>query len=653
MLRRAVRRMVRRAATASYDPSPLRLRDQAAPLVLVVLAFVLFQFDKIWSLSIDLPHHYALAYRIAEQWRLPVQDPSLGGMNDYPWLAHLVVAVASMPLQSVFAGLQLVALLSFAGLWVAIVGLLCTLPRQQAVWSCLALAVLVHENSIAYGYDLHGSEIIRNYFFSQLLAQALALAALWSAVLIERRHGWAVAAAALTLWVQLIAFIHLLPALMLAGAAILLIVLELAPQLWRRSASKDALAWGMTLVALIGITTLLHPAFKSTVGIAANDGDLTLSNITYPAGVRWLCLWAALASVAQLWVASTWRHSQRAVKYVGLYGVTVAGLCVLQMVALKLGHGSHYSVKKYGFALTTHLLLSAALALGWMSERLMRGASIPLPLNRGAAAALVCSALAVVLHSLAPVGQMLRTSEIARLEGQLRTFRDVGLAPPPAGKSDIVLDLHGLPPQISYMMSIAVLHTRWEFALDDIMAGKTLSHAPHYARALTTTAAQGLRETRCQVAAVGPVSVFAPECLTVPVAPCDGRYDFAAPGALADAVINGFSRPESSGRWTDGREATFSCVLDDPSTVRELVLTATPFVYGELQSQRVRITVGANPAVEFNVRSGADLVVPVTALQRGRLDVKLEFPDAASPYSLHKNADGRMLGFRVRALQFR
>src|SRR3954468_3709966 len=104
-------------AVVAHEP-PLLFRRHAMPLVLVVVALVLWNFDRLWSLSIDLAHHYVLAYRLAEEWRLPVKDPSLGEMNFYPWMAHALAAIAGTVLSSVYAGLQVVALLSLAAVWV-------------------------------------------------------------------------------------------------------------------------------------------------------------------------------------------------------------------------------------------------------------------------------------------------------------------------------------------------------------------------------------------------------------------------------------------------------------------------------------------------------------------------------------------------------
>lgn len=643
----------RHAAGAPVHEAPLLFRRQALPLALTVVVLVLWNFDKLWSMSIDLPHHYVLAYRLAEEWRLPVKDPSLGGMNDYPWMAHALVAIVGTLLHSVFAGLQVVALLSLAGVWVAILGLLCNLPRQQAAWTCIALAALVVVNGQFLGINLHGSEIVNNYFFSQLTAQALMFGALWSAAVVERRRGWATAAATLGLWVQVIAFFHLLPALLLAGTAVLAMVLGLVMQVVRRTARRSSFLWSGALLVLMCAAVLVHPAFEDTRKIAANDGSLDLAFITFPVGVMSLALLSAVVALAQVWIGATRSPAFAPIRYLGLYGLTTSGLCVLQLVALKLGHGSAYSVKKYGFALTTFLAIALALAIGWGITRALRGRRLDLPLGHGATGVLVCSALGVIFMSVVPSAQLLHASDLTRLEQQLIHVRDIALPAPPPGKYDIAFDLQGFPPQVSYMFSTAILRTPMDEALDDIMVSGSLTHGGDIAHVVTTTPPKPLAGSKCQGATYGSLSVYSPDCFTVPTAPCKGTFDFAAHGGLASTVFTGFSRNEPSGRWSEGHKATFSCIVQDPSAVREMVITAAPFMAGELKQQRIRVGIGANPAREYTVNDWRELVVPVGTMSRGRLDVTFEFPDAASPASVGFNADARVLGFLVRSVGFR
>jgi hypothetical protein len=630
---------------------PLLFRRHAAAIGVIVAMFVLWNMDKVWSLSIDLSHHYALAYRIAEQWRLPVNDPSLGAMNIYPWLSHAVVAIAGTLTGSVYTGLQLVALLSVAGVWVTIFGVVSTLPRRQALWTCLAIALLAWGNKLLLGLNLHGTEIVSNYFFSQLAAQALLFAALWSALVIERRRGWPSAVASLALWVQLIAFVHLLPALVLTGVAILRIALGTLPRLRDRTAI-GLVAWSLVLVLLIGGSMLLHPSFESTRQIAANDGALDLVGIGYPQGMRLLTLLAALVAGVQVWMAITRQGTQAAVRYIGLYGAAVAGLCILQIVALKLGHGTPYGVKKYGFALITYLLVSGALALAWLVDRATARIRVPASTGQGGTTVLLGGTLAAVLVALVPDFSLLHGADIARVERQLIAMHEEALPPAPAGKSDIVNDLGDMPPPVSYMFSIAILHTPIDDALDDTLRSGSITHTDRYARVLTATESKARPPGACQPVVRGALTATTPECLATPSAPCKTTFDFASREGLDGTAARGFSRSTPGGRWTEGKKASLSCVVGDKAGVREAVLTLTPFMGGTLKSQRVRIAVGSAPPREFRLDSGRELVIPLGKASE-RVELNLEMPDAASPQSVGHNADTRELGVLVRSVQFR
>ena len=47
----------------------------------IVGIFVFYNIDSMWTASVDLSHHYALAFRISEQWMLiSLADPTLGEM---------------------------------------------------------------------------------------------------------------------------------------------------------------------------------------------------------------------------------------------------------------------------------------------------------------------------------------------------------------------------------------------------------------------------------------------------------------------------------------------------------------------------------------------------------------------------------------------
>ncbi len=79
--------------------------------------------------------------------------------------------------------------MSLAVLWGAFIYMLNTLPRRVAAASTFTLALLLVVNKYAFHFDVHGGEIVSNYFYSQLVGQAVAVLGMAVAVFLEVRRG--------------------------------------------------------------------------------------------------------------------------------------------------------------------------------------------------------------------------------------------------------------------------------------------------------------------------------------------------------------------------------------------------------------------------------------------------------------------------------
>lgn len=247
--------------------------------------------DVLRSQSVDLAHHYALAYRIAENFNLVnSNDPTLGEMNYYPRLSHIVAAIVGWPLHSTFLGLQVVSLLSLAAIWGAFIYMLNTLPRRVARASTLTLVLLLVVNRYVFHFDVHGGEIVGNYFYSQLVGQAVAILSMAVAVFLEVRRGRGTAYVFLIGVIALNTGVHLLPTLELLGLLGGLVLFNAYSDFLERELSVPAAVASLLIpiVALAGV--VLNPAFSSMRKISENDGALSFFNITYPTGVATLCV---------------------------------------------------------------------------------------------------------------------------------------------------------------------------------------------------------------------------------------------------------------------------------------------------------------------------------------------------------------------------
>ena len=232
--------------------------------------------------------HYALVARLSEHWRLPTNDdPSLEEMNFYPRYSHRLAAISGRLLGSPLEGMQFVALVSLTALWSGFALIFHSLPLRMR-WLLLGwVAVLLLANREFFIHlELFGNELLNNYFFPQLVAQAAVILVV-ACVLWMERTGLSPVASYLVLGIcsPVIEQFHLLPALeMLAILALLVIINNL-----------DARIKNPRTVAILGLLiclgsislTALTPVFARMLSISETNGLLKLN---YTAALTASCL---------------------------------------------------------------------------------------------------------------------------------------------------------------------------------------------------------------------------------------------------------------------------------------------------------------------------------------------------------------------------
>ena len=624
-------------------------------VLLAVTVMVLFNLDQVWSASVDLTHHYALVYRLAEQWSVSGTDPSLGEMNYYPRLAHALAAVVGAALDSSFLGMHVVALASFGLLWVAVGALYGSMQRNAGLLACVALVLLLYINLNWFGYQLHGAEIAGNYFFSQLVAQALAFGALALAAACDTRgrpwHGVAV----IVLAIPVVEATHLLPALELLGTLGVMLALRNRPPYPDR---KHALARGLGALAVFAAAccgALLHPAFKAMLSIAQNDGRLPLAGLEAPWSIPLLVALVLVIAAVLLWDGFLRRRTPSApvpavAQYLGAYGAALGLLCLLQLTALAFGSGSPYAVKKYAFGLSSYVIIALALSIGRIGARVVRGEADPW--LRGAA--LVGLVPACFLFAT-DHRKMLDGSDLVGLERGMVALK-AAMPPPPPGQTDVIIDLPGQPMIINYMFSIAVAHTPRSFG-EDLLSKDKLDNIARYRGIVSARIGSRFKNRSCELGSAGPLLYSDAACVARSLAVsslCKGKFDFSSKGNVDPAMLSGFSASEPNSRWTAVRSVTFACTVD--KAPRALELQAGAFLAGPIKQQRVEIAVnGVNVGTQTLQRAGQveTIRAAIPALKSGAmLTVTLTMPDAAAPKDMGLGDDGRLLGLNVHSLTF-
>ena len=174
----------------------LRMQKSLSPiqvslLVFVGIVLVTINMDSMWSEGADLAHHYALAFRISEHWILPdIDDPTLWEMNFYPRTSHALAAIVGLLFNSTFLGLQIISLMALALLWGAVIVILNTLPVRAAYISSIGLMGLLAANRSFLKFELHGAELVGNFFFFPTGRRAMVVLTIAVAILMEtKRHS--------------------------------------------------------------------------------------------------------------------------------------------------------------------------------------------------------------------------------------------------------------------------------------------------------------------------------------------------------------------------------------------------------------------------------------------------------------------------------
>ena len=130
--------------------------------------------------------HYSLAYWFAHHWTLPAADDLTWHIiADNPPAANIAAALVGHVVGSTFMGLYLAAAAAVVLVWCALAALLALLPAPRRWLALGGLTLLLAFNTSAgpLRLNVHGFEIVLNYFFAQIVAQAVVWWLVWFAVL--------------------------------------------------------------------------------------------------------------------------------------------------------------------------------------------------------------------------------------------------------------------------------------------------------------------------------------------------------------------------------------------------------------------------------------------------------------------------------------
>ncbi len=449
-----------------------------------ICSFVVFHFlNSLWTTSIDVALHYALVARISEHWHLPTgQDPSLEEMNVYPRYSHRLAAVIGNLVASPMAGMQFVAMLSLAVLWSGFGFIFWSLPRRLLWFACGSLIGLLLANRLIIHLELFGNELLGNYFFPQLAAQAMAIALLAIALWMERAGVSPVLSyLALLCWVPIIPQFHLVPAVEVLGIAILLVAVNVLDA--RNPSRWKVFFFGLFAILASLLISVRSPAFQTMLTLSANNGTLELK---YTPNLADLAIESGIVIAFSALLVWQWmrlesaeaRMNGLAIKYMGIFGLAVGGLCLAGILMQKLGYGSEYGCKKYAFALNTLLVLDIPLLLIILVAPLkrflsgLRGGSISLPAILFQRSFVGIFVLAAFLTIFPPTSaRAIAVDDIVRAEHFAMQYRE-RYPGSNSGKYDYAVALLGKNTVFDYLISIGALRAPRANNADDFLNGR-------------------------------------------------------------------------------------------------------------------------------------------------------------------------------------
>lgn len=624
--------------------------------------FILLNIDSMWSWSVDLAHHYALAFRISEHWSLVSNtDPTLWEMNIYPRGGHIIAAIIGAFVNSTFLGIQLTTLLSFSLLWLSAVYLLKSLPGPVGTVALSVALILFLINHFFLGFQLHGYEVINNFFYSQFVAHAFLYFCLIFAMSVEKKIGVLRAGILLTPLMLIVATIHLLPALLLLGVIVGLIATFLCFDRKNMGVELSSYLIGTFTLILAVSGIFLHPSFSAMRAISENNGALELNNISYPLGLVSICLLVLTSSTILFvqWLKKKGDTDYLAAKYLAIYGLVAVGLCLVQYLLTYFGKGSDYAVKKYGFGIITIMFMQSSVIISillvgskrfnfhWLRNHLSNFNLF-----------LLFSLSLVLLFFNTPTVKSLDVSDLVSLERRLVNRVDLYIPHSGDGKSAAVIGLDGLPSTVNYMFSIAIAKTPRALAIPDILVKNGISQPNDYGYIVSSSVNKVYGSIGCNSLASGDISIIKASCLVdrlVSASIC-GSFDFTFDGLIPETLLTGFSSADAHGRWTDGFSASFQC-SSSGRHFKTATIELAPFTYGVLRSQRLQLIVNGKEIYNgyLSEAKGRDnpLIVDLTDIPSSESYVfTFNTPDATSPKQVGFNEDARNLGISLRRISF-
>lgn len=615
----------------------------------------LLSANRLLSLSVDSSYHLQVMEVVRHAFIIPQQGHEfMAEMFIYPKLSHRFAALFATLGWEELNALLMAGVLSAAVVWLVLFD---QARRVSLDYLALSLGFMVVNIFAVRG--AFGAELVNNFFFPQIVGEAVAMLCLagGAAILPRSRPAFVVYATAAVLFCGCF---HLVPTLKLAGA--LMAMLGLA---WLRDLIHARRFDWVGLVGLIAIFggVVGSPYFWRMRWMAANNGSL---NLVGPMPLSGLAAAAIVLALLSAWVLLVeLRRDPGAVEDdAGPTRATVLLACLGEAAALAMlaqyamfvfkGDGSEYAVLKHSFGVFSMLAFVTPLwfltVLGVRIKPRDDAAE-----GRSAWIARIGLAPALAAQLVVMLCLFLRPSvlDVHRMDAILHDVREVRLTRGLHGEK-VMFSASDVKPVTTYMATIAMLRSPHGGNVLSLIADGRPDR-PGDVDYVVTLPGDAYDKPGCRSGKpVGLVVVMVGPCVEPP------SLLFKAGGTGVPYLREGWSGPEAAGVWSDKLRATVEIPISPGQrTLKSASLQVAAFGFLPPESPFRTATVsvpGASETFKFGLTTSLrhDFLLPLSAeaLKGDKLLVTFDIPDAKSPKELGLSKDDiRKLGVGLEAIR--
>ena len=329
--------------------------------IIFLSIFILHIKDHLFTYSTDLAHHYALIDNLSKYSSVNNSFGNLGEMAYYPNWSHRLASIFGGFYVSNIAGLSFVSIFSLAIIWLIISFFILNLKPFISILTLLFILIVgLFSNYIG---AFHGKEIIVNFFYSQLVGEAFAYIVLFTAYFLFERRKLLIFM--LLVSSLLLEFFHLLPAIQILGLSFLIVFYDMY-----KKKKFDYIVLSILFAGLV--LFIFHPSFEAMQSIGDNNGHLSFPFMRHPTEINYsiiilLILFSVIISVN--FIMSEKYITFTSIRLLSFFSLSNSTLMALQTIALSLGHGSEYAVKKYIFTLITLTVILCCILIAFSANK--------------------------------------------------------------------------------------------------------------------------------------------------------------------------------------------------------------------------------------------------------------------------------------------